>query len=220
VPDGTLDPGPALTEPGSLTTDRARVKVIIIGNQPTRRGEETVRMPEMSEDAADPEGGAADPEGGAAPLRSGPLVLSDVYLLTAESDGNVAVPGLTVMLDGSGLTVRKPDGAIAAVVPWAEVSGLTASRRIRTPAGSHGVIVEAVTSFRTHRFVVPSANPDGLEYEIGQLAAAMVSGGKSAGPGTRSGRKRRSRVFVGALVVVIVAGIALAVLVATGTVKF
>jgi hypothetical protein len=157
-----------------------------------------------------------EPDAAAPPLRSGPLVLSDVYLLTAESDGNVAVPGLTVMIDGSGLTVRKPDGSIGAVVSWADVSGLGATRRIRTPAGSHGVIVEAVTSSRTHRFVVPSDNPDGLEYEINQVAATMVA----AGTVPDSSPKRRSRVLVGALVVVIVAGIALAVLVATGTVKF
>jgi hypothetical protein len=78
------------------------------------------------------------------------------------------------------------------------------------------VIVEAVTSSRTHRFVVPSDNPDGLEYEINQVAATMVA----AGTVPDSSPKRRSLVLVGALVVVIVAGIALAVLVATGTVKF
>lgn len=160
-----------------------------------------------------------EPEAAAPPPRSGPLVLSDVYLLTAESDGSVAVPGLTVMIDGSGLTVRKPDGSIAAVVSWVDVSGLGATRRIRTPAGSHGVIVEAETSSRTHRFVVPSDNPDGLEYEINQVAEAMVASAR-AEPGPVSSPVRRSRVLVGALVVVIVAGIALAVLVATGTVKF
>jgi hypothetical protein len=158
----------------------------------------------------------AEPDPSAPVRRSGPLVLSDVYLLRAESDGNLAVPGLTVMVDGSGLTVRKPDGAIGAVVSWQEVSGLAASRRIRTPAGSHGVIVEVATSSRTHRFVVPSDNPDGLEYEINQAANAMVSDRSTP----ISGEKRRSGVLIGALVVVIVAGIALAVLVATGTVKF
>jgi len=151
------------------------------------------------------------------PTRSGdPLVLSDVYLLTAESGGNVAVPGLTVVLDGSGLTVRKPDGDIGAVVAWSDVSGLVASKRIRTPAGSPGVIVEAVTASRTHRFVVPSDNPAGLEYEVTQLATAVVAGQQEAGPGP----KPRSGVLTAALVVVALAVIALGVLIATGTVKF
>jgi hypothetical protein len=182
---------------------------MITTNPAAGAGQETNRTTDMTEG----EVGSLDaPETAAS---GAPLLLADVYLLTAESDGSVAVPGLTVMLDGSGLTVRKPDGSVGAVVPWAEVSGLGATRRIRTPAGSHGVIVEAVTSSRTHRFVVPSDNPDGLEYEINQVAGAMV-----ARTAPVSSPKRRSPVLVGALVVVLVAGIALAVLVATGTVKF
>ena len=155
------------------------------------------------------------PEAPGAPV-GGPLLLSDVYLLTSQDEGQLAVPGLTVLFDSSGLTVRKPDGSIGAVVPWDEMSGLKASRRIRTPAGNHGVIVEAVTHSRTHRFVVPSDNPDGLEYEVGLLAEGMVSGADTPS----AARTRRSRVLAGALAVVILAGIALAVLIATGTVKF
>jgi hypothetical protein len=195
---------------GLLTPDPVRVKVRNTKTHRQAQGPEAKRAPQMTEGEVGPLDG---PEIAAS---SALLLLSDVYLLTAESDGKIAVPGLTLMLDASGLTVRKPDGSIGAVVSWAEVSGLAASRRIRTPAGSSGVIVEAVTSSRTHRFVVPSANPDGLEYQIGQVAEAMVS--EAAQP--PSGQRRRSRVLVGALVVVIVAGIALAVLVTTGTVKF
>jgi len=147
---------------------------------------------------------------------SSPLVLSDVYLLTAASDGEVAVPGLTVMFDGSGLTVRKPDGELGAVVTWADVSGLVASKRMRTPAGHRGVIIEAATGSRTHRFVVPSDNPDGLEYEVMQLAASMGAGQPVSG----SSPKRRFSVLTPALVVLGVVIIALGVLLATGTVKF
>jgi len=145
-----------------------------------------------------------------------PLVLSDCYLLTAESGGNVAVPGLTVVLDGSGLTVRKPDGDIGAVVAWADISGLAASERMRTPAGNPGVIVEAVTPSRTHRFVVPSDNPEGLEYEVGQLAGAVIV----PSPVPDRVPKPRSGLLVGACVVLALLIIALGVLVVTGTVKF
>jgi len=142
-------------------------------------------------------------------------VLSDVYLLTAESQGNTAVPGLTVQLDQSGLTIRKPDGTVGAFVAWTDVSGLVAERRIRTPAGSQGVVLEAMTTSRTHRFVVPSDNPEGLRYEISQFAATKVAPSSEVRPG-----KRRFGVLAGVLAVVLVAGVALAVLVATGTVKF
>ena len=147
--------------------------------------------------------------------RDGPLVLSDVYLLTAESRGNTAVPGLTVQLDESGLTVRKPDGTVGAFVAWTDVSGLVAERRIRTPAGSQGVVLEAMTTSRTHRFVVPSDNPEGLRYEISQFATTMIAPGSESRPG-----KRRFGVLAAVLTVAFVAGITLAVLVATGTVKF
>jgi hypothetical protein len=158
-----------------------------------------------------------EPQIASAPRSDGdPLVLSDVYLFTAVSGGNTAVPGLTVVLDRSGLTVRKPDGGVGAVVAWSEVVGLTASERMRTPAGNRGVIVEAVTASRTHRFLVPSDNPDGLEYELGQLASSAVADR----PTPRSGPKPRSGVLVGALAVLALAIIALGVLLATGTVKF
>jgi hypothetical protein len=155
-------------------------------------------------------------EATAPPVLGGPLLLSDVYLLTADSEGRIAVPGLTVLLDESGLTVRKPDGEIGAIVAWADVTTLVASMRMRTPAGSQGVVVEVVTPSRTHRFVVPTDDPLGLESMITHLADAVGT------RGTRrvAGKKRLSGVLVGALTVVIVAGIALAVLVGIGTVKF
>jgi hypothetical protein len=174
------------------------------------RGREAVLVPKMT--THEPESQNGSPQ----TLYSGPLVLSDVYLLTAESDGSIAVPGLTVLLDGSGLTIRKPDGDIGAVVAWAEVSGLVANKRMRTPAGNPGVILEAHTASRTHRFVVPSENPDGLEYEVTQLASAVIAGL----PHSRPGPKQRSPVLNAALIVVALAIIALGVLIATGTVKF
>ena len=174
------------------------------------RGHEAVQVPTMT--TQEPESHHGSPQ----TLYGGPLVLSDVYLLTAESDGNVAVPGLTVLLDGTGLTIRKPDGDIGAVVAWAEVSGLVANKRMRTPAGHPGVILEAQTALRTHRFVVPSENPDGLEYEVTQLATALITGP----PGPSSGPKTRSPVLNAALIVIALAIIALGVLIATGTVKF
>src|ERR1700722_3803845 len=126
------------------------------GPEPTGAGHEAMQVPRMTMNEPESKGAASDT------LYSGPLVLSDVYLLTAESGGKTAVPGLTLLLDGSGLTVRKPNGDTGAVVAWTEVSGLAADKRIRTPAGHPGVIIEAVTASRTHRFVVPSENPDGL----------------------------------------------------------
>ena len=147
------------------------------------------------------------------------LVLSDVLLLTAESGGRVAVPGLSVVLDETAVTVRKPDGAVGAVVPWNEVSRLGVGGRMPTPLGARGavvdgVIVEAVTAVKTHRFVVPTEDPEGLEREIAKLAAVVVPRRRG-----RSGPSRHRFVLVSVLVIVVV-GIALGVLAATGVVSF
>jgi hypothetical protein len=173
-----------------------------------------MQTPETSGNKVEPSD-AAPPRG-----REEPLVLADVYLLTAESGGNVAVPGLTVTFDGSGLTVRKPDGSIGAVVTWADVSALTAEGRVRTPAGSPGVVVQAATTTRTHRFVVPSDNPAGLEHEIDQLAVAHVAKGPAPGPVPDPGGRRRMGLLVAVLAAAVVVGAVLVILVATGTVKF
>ena len=87
----------------------------------------------------------------------------------------MAVPGLTLVMDGAGMTVRKPDGAVGAALRWEEVSGLAADKRMRTPAGHPGVVLEAFTPAKTHRFVVPSENPAGLEHEVAQLSGALAA---------------------------------------------
>ena len=139
------------------------------------------------------------------------LELAGVYLLTAESDGQAAVPGLAVALDSTGLTVRKPDGEVSAVLGWAQLSSVTAAGRMRTPVGRPGLILEARTITKTHRFVVPSDDPDELEREIARLAAAAPKPRKRPG---------FSRGLAAVVAVIVVAGITLAALVASGAVKF
>ena len=119
-------------------------------------------------------------------LSVAPFVVSDVYLLTAESDGTVAVPGLSLVVDATGLTVHRPDGAVAALVAWADMTGIVATRRMRTPAGSPGVMVEVATSSRQHRFVIPADDPDALERDISHFAA-----GAGVGQAPRRARTHR-----------------------------
>ncbi len=145
------------------------------------------------------------------PTDQASLELAGVYLLTAESDGQAAVPGLTVALDRSGLTVRKPTGEVSAVLGWAQLSGVSANGRMRTPVGRPGLVLEARTASKAHRFVVPSDDPDALEQEIVRLAAAAPKPRKRAGA---------SRALAAVVAVIVVAGITLAALVASGAVKF
>jgi hypothetical protein len=106
------------------------------------------------------------------PFDSFELTLSDVYLLTAYGQGEVAVPGLKVVVDPIGLTVIKPDGAVTAVLAWENLQSLRTGERMQLPSGTPTVVVEAASNGRTHRFGVPTDDPDGLETVIGDLATA------------------------------------------------
>jgi len=98
------------------------------------------------------------------------LTLSDVYLLTMDKQREVAVPGLKVVVDQLGLTVIKPDGAVGAVLAWGKLRNLGTSERMQMPSGTPAVIVEAQSDSRTHRFAVPTDDPDGLESVVADLA--------------------------------------------------
>jgi len=143
------------------------------------------------------------------------LVMPDAFLLTEDANGQLAVPSLTVVVDAIGLTVVKPDGVAGAVLAWDDIVDLQVAGRMRTPTGAPGLVLEAVTASRTHRFMVPDDHPDELERRIGAMAA---------GPGGKRSRRRatsgRSRTLTLALPILVAAVIALVVLVATGTVKF
>ncbi len=92
-----------------------------------------------------------------------PLSLADVYLLTAESEGREAVPGLTLVVDHDGLTVITPHRTTAARLAWSELTVLKTAGRTRAPGGEEAVFLEAAGTQRSHRFVVPTDDPLALE---------------------------------------------------------
>ena len=146
------------------------------------------------------------------PSELGALSFEGVYLLTAESDSQAAVPGLNLEIDAEGITVRKPDGAVSAVMAWAQLSSVTARRRMRTPVGRLALVLEAATASKTHRFVVPAEDPEAVEREITRISGAGRSRARRDRP--------RSRVLLGLVTVILLAGVTLAILAATGTLKF
>ena len=115
-----------------------------------------------------------------------PLSLRDVFLLTAESAGQVAVGQLTVVIDDHGLTVLAPDGSTATALTWAGLTVLHTTGRTSAPDGREAVLLEASSSGRTHRFAVPAADPVALEGTI-----ALITGVPGAGSSGREPRRRR-----------------------------
>lgn len=154
----------------------------------------------------------AGPESSDLPAEQDSLDLSGVYLLTAESDWQTAVPGLGLVVDRDGLTVRKPNGEVTAALGWAQVSRISAVERMRTPVGRLGLVLEVTTATKPHRFVIPVDDPDALENGVARLVAAYGS--------QRATRARWSRVLVGLITVILAAGVTIAILVAAGVVKF
>jgi hypothetical protein len=116
------------------------------------------------------------------------------------ADGQqLAIPGLSLVLDQLGITVLKPDGEVGAVLPWPSVTRVQTVGRVAAPDGRQALVVEAATGARTHRFLVPTPDPDRLEVVIDEVVAART------GPAGRPGRRRGVAVaVVGILVIVLV----------------
>jgi hypothetical protein len=102
------------------------------------------------------------------------LTLSDVYLLTRDDQGQVAVPGLGVVVDTLGMTVTKPDGSVVSVLKWGDLKTLRTAQRVQLPSGPPAVAIDAISDARTHRFLVPTDDPEGLEAVIGDLEKFKV----------------------------------------------
>lgn len=124
------------------------------------------------------------------PFDSFELTLSNVYLVTSDREGELTVPGLGVVVDQLGLTVTKPDGSVGAILKWGDLRTVQTGSRMTMPSGTPAVVVEAVSERRTHRFVVPTTDPEGLEGIIVELAAARRS---SQGADESSGEVKSSR---------------------------
>ncbi len=124
------------------------------------------------------------------PFDSFELTLSNVYLVTSDREGELAVPGLGVVVDQIGLTVTKPDGSVGTVLKWGDLRTVQTGSRMTMPSGTPAVVVEAVSESRTHRFVVPTTDPEGLEGIIVELAAARRSHVPDEGDADAKGSRR------------------------------
>jgi hypothetical protein len=114
-----------------------------------------------------------------------PLTLRDVYLLTAESDRQLAVNGLGLIVDEFGLTVLSPEGRTAAQLAWSELTSLRTMGRSTSPAGEPALLLEATSAARAHQFLVPTEDPSALERLIGVVTGIPIP----AATGRRGRRK-------------------------------
>ena len=110
--------------------------------------------------------------------------MSDVYLLTAGPEGELAVPHLTLTFLDSGLELDKAVGERVWDSDWAELEEMSPVERSVLPDGRAGVVVVVVERDRQdrHRFVLATDDPASTEAEVRARAAAHGLRTSSARP--------------------------------------
>jgi hypothetical protein len=139
----------------------------------------------------------------------------DVYLLTDGSDGEVAVPHLTLTFLDSGLTLDKADGQPVWDSDWAGLEELSAVERSVLPDGRDGVVIAVVerAGRHRHRFVLATDDAVATETAVRDRAAAH-------GLRTRSNRRAVSRLLTTGLVLAVLATLAVLLLSAAHVIHF
>jgi hypothetical protein len=89
----------------------------------------------------------------------------DVYLLTAGSEGPVAVPHLRLTFSESGLELDKADGELVWDCDWSDLVEMAPIERSVLPDGKDGVVMVVVERDRRrrHRFVLATDDADATE---------------------------------------------------------
>jgi hypothetical protein len=89
----------------------------------------------------------------------------DVYLLTAGSEGPVAVPHLRLTFGESGLELDKADGELVWDCDWSDLVEMAPIERSVLPDGKDGVVMVVVERDRRrrHRFVLATDDADATE---------------------------------------------------------
>jgi hypothetical protein len=89
----------------------------------------------------------------------------DVYLLTAGSEGPVAVPHLRLTFHEGGLELDKADGESVWDCHWADLVEMAPVERSVLPDGKRGVVMVVVErrGRRRHRFVLATDDADVTE---------------------------------------------------------
>jgi hypothetical protein len=139
----------------------------------------------------------------------------DVYLLTAGSDGPVAVPHLRLTFREGGLELDKADGEMVWECDWSDLVEMAPIERSVLPDGKAGVVIVVVERDRRrrHRFVLATDDADATEEFIRGRAG-------SHGLRTRWPRPAVSRLLTAAIVAAFAVTLALLLLSAVHVIRF
>jgi hypothetical protein len=139
----------------------------------------------------------------------------DVYLLTAGSDGPVAVPHLRLTFREGGLELDKADGEMVWECDWSDLVEMAPIERSVLPDGKDGVVIVVIERDhrRRHRFVLATEDADATEEFIRGRAG-------SHGLRTRWPRPAVSRLLTLAIVAALAVTLTLLLLSAVHVIRF
>jgi hypothetical protein len=139
----------------------------------------------------------------------------DVYLLTAGSQGPVAIPNLRLTFRDVGLELDKADGALVWACDWSDLVEMAPTERSVLPDGKQGVVMVVIERDRRreHRFVL--ATDDAAATEDLIRGRAGTHGLRTRGP-----RPAVSHLLVVAIVVAFAATLTLLLLSAAHVIRF
>lgn len=105
------------------------------------------------------------------------LDLIDVTLVTESGGQPVEVPHLGLAFGEAGLSVKKPDGASYALIPWVSLLQLSAAavgpQRHHLPTTA---TLEVRSKLKRHRFLVPNVQAEALTGSLGAMSARYGRG--------------------------------------------
>lgn len=140
--------------------------------------------------------------------------MPEVFLLTDDSGGRVAIPHLQVNFVATGIELDPGDGELAWRCNWEELEQLFTAERSIHPDGREGVVVVVVEkSGHRHRFVIPTDDAGRSESRIRALAVAH-------GVSHSEGSPAASKILTAAVIIATVATVVVLLLSAAHVIHF
>ena len=144
--------------------------------------------------------------------------IKEAFLLTYDTNNvPIAVPGMSLTFQTSGVEINKPNGTRAAVYGWDEITSVSGIEQSEAPDGRTAIVMEIASGSKDHHFIVPTQEPESLISQIATLAPLCQAKKNKRGKGTAN---KISPVSIGIAVVLVAAIVAILLLISAGVLHF
>ncbi len=129
----------------------------------------------------------------------------------------IAVPGMSLTFQTSGVTINSPNGTRAAMYGWGEIASVSGIEQSEAPDGRTAIVMEIASSSKDHHFIVPTQEPESLISQIATLSPLCQAKKSKREKGAAN---RISPVFIGIAIVLVAAIVAILLLISAGVLHF